>query len=222
MRVYQPLSADYHVASPSRQSEFETQAELYIRLKKDGFKVRGEITFGRCRFDLVIFKKRKAIAIIETKSHTVGKRNSLDTIQGVKYRQFGVPVIQFYDIDKYDELVIFLNNIDSEFVSEEVLELQQPLRFQRLQTLFGRLKMAAFAAFDANNEVTDPDEKELTSRIEKTLEGFASQIDQIENLQLKDKWQKKNLRSVEKQKIISVVQSQQIKPGECPDSEVLG
>lgn len=51
-------------------SEFEIQAYIYNRLQGMGVSVRGEVpsrTRG-CRFDLVIFKNKTAILVIEVKS----------------------------------------------------------------------------------------------------------------------------------------------------------
>lgn len=58
---------------PKKTSEFEIHSSIFNKLKALGYDVRGEVTFinkngGRnARFDLVIFKNKNAILIIEVK-----------------------------------------------------------------------------------------------------------------------------------------------------------
>lgn len=170
-------------------SEFDLQAELYRKLKRSGFHVRGEVRFASCRLDLVVFKRKKgeALAIIEVKRERDGEGKSLDNEQGFKYRRFGVPVIQFYALSEYDGLVAFLKKEKESPMAghaEEPLQTDVPKSFRalRLQTLFGRLKVASSAAFDAGQEVTNHIEKTLMSEIESTLENFIERMKKIDNV----------------------------------------
>ena len=90
---------------PNEFSEFEVQAYLYSKLKRMGFDVRGEVSapsvLGESsRFDIVIFKKKRADKILEV------KRNRKESIhkQQVKYNKFGVKVnfiMGMEDAEKY-------------------------------------------------------------------------------------------------------------------------
>ena len=51
-----------------RVAEFEIQAELYNKLKNEGYDVRGEVKAKKSRLDLVVFENKKAKCIIEVKS----------------------------------------------------------------------------------------------------------------------------------------------------------
>lgn len=61
----------YLVGYPGQDSEFEIQAFLLYELRALGYDVRGEVTTrcDRFRFDLVVFKGRVAVRIIEVKKH---------------------------------------------------------------------------------------------------------------------------------------------------------
>ena len=84
---------------PGNVSEFEVQAFLYCALKSMGYDVRGEVCTrgGRCRFDLVIYRREKTgagvrpmpIRIIEVKA-TRGKKWG-DQVAEYR-RRYGVPV----------------------------------------------------------------------------------------------------------------------------------
>ena len=57
------------VSYPKKETEFEVQAELYCKLKEQGFNVRGEIPEDGSRLDLVVFDKNdSAKCIIEVKN----------------------------------------------------------------------------------------------------------------------------------------------------------
>lgn len=110
VRVYEPLDKVFKIQKVEFSSEFEIQAELYQRLKADGFDVQGEVNVQSGVFDLVVFGERGfATAIIETKRPWTGSSLEFDeTEQGWKYRQFGVPVILFWDFGYYDDLLTLL------------------------------------------------------------------------------------------------------------------
>ena len=83
---------------PRQRSEAEVQAEIYHAFKNAGYDPRLEVPGSwvnpagriiRVRFDVVVFKDRKALCVIECKktvnpSHRKG--------QLAAYMQFGVPV----------------------------------------------------------------------------------------------------------------------------------
>jgi hypothetical protein len=201
MRIYTPLSSERTIKPrPDVITEFDIQAELFVKLKNDGFYVEGDRRYHSgnqrvfpkmynliCRFDIVVYRHNKAIAIIETKRPDIAKTQTLDTYQGVKYRQFGVPVVQFYDIADYQKLIEFLNgSIKVENIkNDEVLEEKKPTqRWLRFQTLFGRLRHARSAAFDARADASNPKEKHLTQVVENTLEEFLSDMEELDNLVL--------------------------------------
>jgi hypothetical protein len=173
VRTYEAISSIHSLNVPwnEKKSEFEIQAEIFIRLKNDGFFVRGEYVSGPLfRFDLVVFNNRgKAVAIIEVKNTHTGRRRSLDTLQGAKYRQFGVPVIQFYDLDEYQMLLDFLRGKEK-MIDSPVIEERPSVRAARLSVLLNRLKSSAYAAFDASQEVRKQEEKNTLDEIEKSLE----------------------------------------------------
>ena len=184
MRIYPPLSADRTLYESARAlTEFEVQAELYNRLKQDGFTVRGEWTTGNCRFDIVVFKKRKPLAIIEVKTAKAGSKQTLDTYQGVKYRCYGVPVVQFYSISEYEKLLTVLGGgLVQDSTNEYIPEVKRVYSFRcdRLWTLFKRLRSAAYSAFDTKDAVSDPREKFLMGQIETSLEGYLKQVEELD------------------------------------------
>jgi hypothetical protein len=113
------LSADYSIHCPddSYASEFEVQAFLYSALKALGVDVRGEVKWAgklpehlskkkkaACRFDLVIFKDRQAVDILEIKTAPVTHSRGLEkTRQGTRYRLFGVSVTFIYGMPSAKE-----------------------------------------------------------------------------------------------------------------------
>lgn len=113
MKIFQPLNANYRIEKPSKMSEFEIHAALYIRLRQAGYKVRGHATAkyenGMCTFDLVVFDgDYRPKVIIEVKNSA---NTSLpNTRQGMRYRHFGLPVVLFWNLDEYGELLNFLRS----------------------------------------------------------------------------------------------------------------
>ena len=92
-----PPKIDY----PAIRSEAETQAEIYKAFKAAGYDPRLEvpayitmptpkgIKLVECRFDVVVFKDRRALCIIECKRvHSPAWM----TGQLARYKQFGIPV----------------------------------------------------------------------------------------------------------------------------------
>lgn len=94
------------ITYPRTKSEFETQAEIFYKFKELGFDVRGEVNIYRprekwvngkrkfkdrktyCRPDIIIFKFKKPILIIEVKKKMKGFKKQLKM-----YKEFGVPVV---------------------------------------------------------------------------------------------------------------------------------
>ncbi len=88
------------IPRPSRPSEFEMQADLYLALKRAGYEVRGEVPSRfegkKCIFDLVIYRGEHAAIIIEVKnSPHLGVLNGHKTKQNVAYAVYGIPLVYF-------------------------------------------------------------------------------------------------------------------------------
>jgi len=87
------------ISYPLKPTEFEIQAELYLKMRGLGIDVKGELKISKKQtgtrgsiFDLVIFKERKAVAIVEVKKRYRGL-GAGGTIQEAKYKEFGIPLI---------------------------------------------------------------------------------------------------------------------------------
>ena len=99
------------VVEPDRQTEFEVQAYLWSQLRSLGINVRGEVkaTFEKrsvVRFDLVVFKDGVLQGIIEVKSAPIKHKTCWEqTRQGLRYHQFGVPVVIVYGQDQAEALI---------------------------------------------------------------------------------------------------------------------
>lgn len=147
MRVYEALTTLQQIQNPVRKSEFEIQASLYSKLKEDGFKVRGCVSLKRhkAQFDLVVFKGRKASAIIEVKAPDEGPTEDLDkTQQGMKYRVYGVPVVLFWSMEYYSDLKKFLQ--DNTVTQQPLIkETEKQEHLKRLRT---SLSIASMSAYD--------------------------------------------------------------------------
>lgn len=105
-----PTKNAHTINYPHVQSEFEVQAWLYNALRTNGHDVRGEVPvyglFGlrktkvSCRFDLVIFKNKVPVVILEVKAKTVNHKNGIEaTRQGRNYILFGIPVLMIYGMN---------------------------------------------------------------------------------------------------------------------------
>jgi type I site-specific restriction endonuclease len=95
------------------KSEFEIQSDIYQKLKSLGFDVRGEVRwrdksyssgFKQCSFDLVIFKDKKAIAIIEVKNNKKKIINKKSR-QFIKYSQFNIPLFYSFSLNDVDDII---------------------------------------------------------------------------------------------------------------------
>lgn len=178
MRVYEPLSASERVHKPAFETEADLQCDLAAKLRGDGFNISVGLNYralardGRgLVFDIVVFRSKAAIAIIEIKRTSDGHRVALDqTIQGFKYRHFGVPVVLFWDLNEYDQLKNFLQGAEQNgSESGEGLRIENTSKKNRLIALWNlrrRLDTASMAAFDAKM----PD-------MEKQLETWRDEVD---------------------------------------------
>ena len=112
-------SQEKTIKYPLCDSEFEVQAWLFSELRSKGYDVRGEVNFlgsfglretkATCRFDLVVFKAREAALVLEVKARPVShKRGVANTRQGIRYTQFGVPVLFVYGIAGAKDAVSFV------------------------------------------------------------------------------------------------------------------
>ena len=181
MKIYQPLTASYQLNELSVKSESDIHCVLYARLKQDGFRVSSGRSYKDwVAFDIVLFSEEgnhEALAIIEVKRENEGHRIALDqTEQGFKYRQFGVPVILFWDLSKYDELVKFLKSeMTEDSNSGDDLRIETNSKsdlLRRLRDLHRRLDTAQMAAFDAKSVLNNPE----LLQMEITLEKFRDKI----------------------------------------------
>jgi len=82
---------------PKERTEFELQSELYQFLLGSGYDVRGEIKDKQpgirgARFDIVVYKNKQAVAILEIKDHVNKKYGTkISTVYG-KYMHYGLPI----------------------------------------------------------------------------------------------------------------------------------
>lgn len=100
---------------PARTSEFEIQAELFQDLKQLGYDIHGEVptSWNRrtgtkgARFDLVIFRNKRAAVLIEVKSHLAGRSHkpTTQTKQYQRYSQYGLPVIYCTNLTQIEETI---------------------------------------------------------------------------------------------------------------------
>lgn len=122
IKTIQNFESEYKIDYPKKYSEFEVQANLYAVLKFSyKLDVRGEVAIGqgsgKSRFDLVVFKDKKAVCIIEVKNQ---KREGLNTNtkQYKKYSSFGLRL--FYCLNMSfvkplaEEVLEFYKNTDPE------------------------------------------------------------------------------------------------------------
>lgn len=184
MKVFDPLSDANRLNVSDEQSEHQLQAEIYSRLKRDGFVVSCGQTYKRARgsewnseFDLCVFRGKRCVAIIETKRTDVVDKIPLRDIEAItKYRHFSVPVVLFWDLEKYNELVSFLN--DGAHEAAEDLQLasvkEQTARF-RLRALHRRLDVASMAAYDVNVSLPNSPLASLEKDLEQMRDKVAAQ-----------------------------------------------
>jgi hypothetical protein len=142
MIIYAALNSTEKLHLHDYETEADIQAQLYARLRKDGFDVKAGVTYLRtksnigCAFDLVIHKGREAAVIIEVKSPLEGPQTDLDAShQGLKYRSFGLPVVLFWDMAYYQNLREF---VDSS-LEKETPKLKGATPFIKNPTTFKRL-----------------------------------------------------------------------------------
>lgn len=81
---------------PKEESEFETQSKLMRELRKRNLDARGEVKDVDARFDIVVFKNKRAICIIEVKKDSQFKRRkkiNKESLQYLKYSRYNLPLI---------------------------------------------------------------------------------------------------------------------------------
>lgn len=93
-----------NISYPKRHSEFEIQALLFSALQLLGYDVRGEVKSSPCRFDLVIFRNKEAICIIEVKKW-IKKKTPSKTKQYDRYMSYGLPLVYCGHIEDIQETV---------------------------------------------------------------------------------------------------------------------
>jgi hypothetical protein len=177
MRVYSPLTYLRRLNKRSDRTELDLQCDLYARLKSDKFDIRVAVPYaGEHCFDLVVFEcDGTAKAIIEVKRECDGFRVALDqTEQGFNYRQFGVPVILFWDMVDYEELKTTLLSPHKKLKYAEDgtdLRIEQDkkrLVVNRLRSLAKSLDISLTTTFDAQFSLPDVIEfRELYQVLEK-------------------------------------------------------
>jgi len=85
----------------------DLQAECYYRLKLLSIESYLEYRHKNCRFDMIIPKGNKIIAIIEFKAYRRSHSNlrSGNTKQFKKYSSYGIPVIYCKGKDEIDQTI---------------------------------------------------------------------------------------------------------------------
>jgi hypothetical protein len=173
MKVYEPLNSLDKIDYPGWDTEADLQANLYAKLLADGFVVKAGLPYranlgtGGCTLDLVIFKGRKAVAVLELKNIIIGPTTDLaSSHQGLKYRQFGIPVVLFWDMDNYPELKKFL--ADEKFQQQEN-RFKNPKDPFVLKRLHRSLDIASMAAYDLGMH-------ELEAELEKQRDRITDKI----------------------------------------------
>lgn len=89
------------ISYPKKETEFEVQAKLYCKLKKQGFNVRGNVKiYGKCHLDLVVFDNdNTAKCIIEVKNWKLNSNIEKKLMkpsrkaQKEKYLKYNLPLI---------------------------------------------------------------------------------------------------------------------------------
>lgn len=152
MKVYESLNSLDKIDYPGWDTEADLQASLYAKLLSDGFLVKAGLPYrssmegAGCTLDLVIFKGREAAAILELKNTLVGPATDLNSShQGLKYRQFGVPVVLFWDMTNYPELKKFLQG---KTFQQQESRFKNPKDSLVLKRLHRSLDIASMAAYD--------------------------------------------------------------------------
>ena len=155
MQIYEALNSTQKLHLPDRDTEADIQAQLFAKLRKDGFNVKVGVTWAisrknsGCQFDLVIFKDKMASVIIEVKSPFEGPQTNLDeSHQGLKYRSFGLPVVLFWDMKDYSALKEFLNNSETKEISEPKHGEEAVKNPEYLKRLHRALDIASMSAYD--------------------------------------------------------------------------
>ena len=97
----------YKIPYPQRMTEFEIQSLLFGILKKEGFKVRGEVKAYKSRLDVVVYDDNyKARVIIEVKARKRIRAKVRKYKQVIKYEElFGLPVIVCLNQQKVTETI---------------------------------------------------------------------------------------------------------------------
>ncbi len=95
----------YIIPFPYRIAEFEIQAELFNKLRTQGFNVRGEVKAEKSRLDLVIFNtENRAKCSIEVKSSQRIKKRKYKRVE--KYEElFNLPVIVCVHNDQINQTI---------------------------------------------------------------------------------------------------------------------
>ena len=104
------------IINSAKVPEANIQAEFYMLCRKHNIPVLLEIKYKNCRFDAVVFKNDKPIAIVEVKNYSIktSTRGLKKTSrQWIKYNSFGLPVIELLNskmiFNAFDEVVRIYN-----------------------------------------------------------------------------------------------------------------
>lgn len=99
------------VKEPKGETEFEVQAYLWSELRNKGINARGEVKTKYAkrqyvRFDIAIFRDGILTQIIEVKKSKIKHKTSwLNTRQGKRYNEYGVPVCIIYGMQEAKEFL---------------------------------------------------------------------------------------------------------------------
>lgn len=103
---------------PRYPSATTVQCEVYRQLSNLGIQVEAEYKFNGCRFDLIVVKAGKIVAIIETKKTYVKPGPPREGRQFKKYASFGIPLIYTIGLEQVantiEEVKKLLNTVDKD------------------------------------------------------------------------------------------------------------
>lgn len=106
----------YKIPYPQDNTEFEIQCTIVTGLRNHGIDARGEVRGSDgCRFDIVIFKDKYPVEIVEIKTSqrksTRFKDGFLneDKAQLKRYEQYGIPITMIYGLEQAKKFILDAN-----------------------------------------------------------------------------------------------------------------
>ncbi len=115
---------------PERKHEDNLKVELFVTCKHEGIKLELEYGYKNCRFDGVVVRQGRILAIVEIKNWTIQQamKNKRDLPEQLKkYRKFGIPVLVLWSfngiyraMERIKELALFHDCGDRRILDEVV------------------------------------------------------------------------------------------------------